>query len=164
MNAQPQPRLKRRIKILLALSLALNLLFIGLIAGAAYRHGGKGGGHGPSLQSYGAPYMRALPREQRKVLNQAMRADGVMPGRAERRRFYRDVLAALRAESFDPASVGAALSKQREVVGAVQTAAQDAWLKLVAEMSPSERQTYADALEERLKRGPRGRKDKKERD
>lgn len=163
MNTQPQPRLGRRLKIVLAVSLALNLLFVGLIAGAAFRFGGKGGSHGPNLQSYGAPYMRALPREQRKMMSETLRAEGLMPSRAERRRFYQDVLEALRAETFDPASVEAAMINQRDVVSGVQTAAQNAWLKVVSDMSPAERLVYADALEERLERGPRRRKNDKER-
>ena len=163
MNTQPQPRLGRRLKIVLAVSLALNLLFVGLIAGAAFRFGGKGGPQGPSMQSYAAPYMRALPREQRKAMNQTMRAEGLMPSRAERGKFYQDVLGALRAETFDPASIMVAMGKQRDVVSGVQTAAQDAWLKVVSDMSPAERLVYADALEERLKRGPRRRGNDKER-
>lgn len=163
MNTQSQPRLGRRLKIVLAVSLALNLLFIGLIAGAAFRFGGKGGTQGPSLQSYAAPYMRALPREQRKAMNETMRAEGAMPSRAARRKFYQDVLEALRADTFDPASVMAAMVTQRDVVSGAQTAAQTAWLKVVSDMSPAERIVYADALEERLKRSPRRRGNGKER-
>ena len=107
--------------------------------------------------------MRALPREQRKMMSETLRAEGLMPSRAERRKFYQDVLEALRAETFDPTSVEAAMINQRDVVSGVQTAAQNAWLKVVSDMSPADRLVYADALEERLERGPRRRKNDKER-
>jgi uncharacterized membrane protein len=155
MDAHPQPKLKRRLKIVLAVSLALNLLFIGLMAGAFYRHGGKDAAPAPSLRSYATPYVRALPRAQRAALNKALRAENILPNKAQRRAFYQDVLAALRADTFDPASITAAMAAQREAVTGAQAGAQMVWLTLVSEMTAAERSAYADALEERLKRRPR---------
>lgn len=162
MDVDPKPRMARRLKIVLGLSLALNLLFVGLIAGAAYRHGGKGGPAGASLQGYAAPYMRALPREKRRAFRHAMQQGDALPDRAVRRGFYTDVLAGLRADRFDAGAVAAAMTRQREVVVGVQEAAQAAWVTLVSQMSRAERLAYAEALEERLKHGHRRRGSGKE--
>ena len=160
-SGAPRPRLGFR--ILLGASLALNLLVIGLIAGAAWRHGGgpgKGWHHAPpGLQSYAAPYVRALPREARRDLHRGLRREVGGAGRAERRALYAEMLAALRATPFDAAAVEAVLGTQRERVLALQAAGQARWLATVTAMTPEARARYADRLEEELRRRPGRRKD-----
>ncbi len=164
MQAPLTPRPGRRVKLILAVSLALNLLFVGLFAGAALRHGGgKGGPGGPLLRSYGAPYMQALPRADRKALNAALRQAGAIPNRKARAALYGEVLAGLRVNPFDSRAVADLMAKQQATVTGVQQAAQGAWIKIVSDMSPTARAAYADALEQRLQqRGGRHRHKKGE--
>lgn len=143
----------------LVASLALNLIFIGLMAGAVYRHAGGPGARehagGPGARSYGSPYVRALPREVRRAMFRDLRrSDSGMPSRSERRVLYDRVLAALRTEPFDAAAVEAVLREQGRVALELQTAAEGAWLAEVSAMSPQERAVYADRVAEELTRRP----------
>jgi len=154
-NSTPKPR--RRFRILLAASLALNLLFVGLIAGAVWR-GASGKGPGQrvaGLQNYAAPYVQALPREDRRAIQKGLRASHPAMGRKARQAIYADMLGALRSTPYDAAAVEAVLQKQAELGASVLRSGQAAWLKAVSDMTPDARRAYADRLEERLKRGPR---------
>lgn len=158
-QSPPAPRLSRRVKVLLGASLALNLLFVGLIGGALWRNGGGDGpGHrdgGPSLQSYAAPYVQALPRAERRALHRSIRSAHPMAGREARRAVYAQMLEVLRAEPFDPDAAQAMLDAQRDAVMALQETAQASWLQAVGAMTPGERTAYADRLEKRIERRAR---------
>ena len=60
----------RFLKIALGLSLALNLAVAGVVVGALARPDGPGfkGARAPGAATFGAPYMRALSKEQRRVI------------------------------------------------------------------------------------------------
>lgn len=146
----------------LVASLALNLIFIGLIAGAVYRQAGGPGardhGGGPAARNYATPYVRALPREVRRALFRDLRRSGSgMPSRSERRALYDQVLTALRREPFDVSAVQGVLRAQGRVALELQTAAEGAWLAEVSAMSAQERAAYADRVAEELSRKPRRR-------
>lgn len=147
----------RWLKILLVGSLALNLGFVGLMAGAFMRADGGGAKRAPALSAFGAPYMMALPREERRRVVRALRgsADGDLPDRAMRRQMYSDVLTALRAMPYDPDLLKAAVEQQSTATIAVRNKAQAEWMQIVAEMTDEERSDYAYAVEEVLRRGPK---------
>jgi len=149
------PRYRRILRWALGLSLALNLLILGAVGGALWRHGGPGQGPRggmPGLHSYASPYVRALPAEARQDLHREMRAgmQAQNASREARRAQYDEMLASLRAEPFDPAKAKAVLAEQGAAVATVQEAAHAAWLAQVASMSPEARGKYADALESQL--------------
>ncbi len=146
------------VKVLLGLSLALNLGIVGLVGGFVLRSDGPMRGAGPGL-GYAMPYVIALERESRRAIFKAVREDPSLPSRADRRAHFNDMLVALRADPMDRAAVEAVLARQAEGVSAVQRRAQVEWLKKVEDMSASEREAYADTVEDILKRGPkRGKK------
>ena len=151
----------RGLKIVLGLSLAFNLAVVGLLAGALVRHDSLPGrsDRAPGLSAFGAPYMAALPRTDRRRVFAAVRAGlaGEVPDRHARRALFRDVLAGLRADPFDRARLEAAVGRQAQTTIAVQAAAQKAWLDIVTEMTDAERLEYAYAVEEVLRRGPKRR-------
>ncbi|WP_195820774.1 periplasmic heavy metal sensor [Roseobacter sp. MH60115] len=157
-----RPRISRRIKVILGLSLALNLAVVGLIAGTALRHGDekRGGPRSAGFGAYGLPYMIALPREERRSVIQAVRAGkkGDLPDRAARRALYLEALTALRASPFDAQALSDVVTRQAQTTIRVQQVAQDAWLEVVANMSDAERAAYAEEIEEVLRRGPKSRK------
>ncbi len=147
----------RRVRWALGLSLAVNLLLIGALAGAGYRHAGGPGARertGPGAMSYAMPYMQALPRAERRAMRQQMQGQDT-PSRDTRRAQFQQMLAALRAAPFDAAAVRAVLDAQQAAGAAVQASAQAAWLDRVTRMDDTARASYADALEDVLARGPR---------
>lgn len=156
-GAQPVARKDKRMKWALGLSLGLNLLVVGLVAGAAYRFDGPHGGPGASRHDFGAPYIIALPDDRRRAIFKNLRADrqDKFTSRAARRALYAEAVAAIRAEPFDPARVTAVLDTQREATLGVQQAAQSAWLAEIASMDAAARDAYADRLQEVLARGPK---------
>jgi uncharacterized membrane protein len=152
----------RWVKPLLGASLALNLAIVAMVAGIWLRPDGSGErlARAPGAGAFGAPYVLALPREDRRAVLRTIRqevvADG-LPDRQKRREMFRDVLASLRAEPFDLAALNAAVSSQANASIAVQAHAQKAWLDIVAGMTPEERASYAERVEAMLKRGPKRR-------
>ncbi len=156
---------------ILAASIGLNLLFVGAFVGAAYRHAGGPGardGGPPDMRSYATPYVRALPKDKRRALFQALRNgdQGVTTlSKQERRALYQQMVTALRATPFDPVAVKQVLTVQRDAVLGLQSAAQNRWLQEVTDMSEAERASYADELEKVLRRKPgRGDRRKKQED
>lgn len=143
------------VKIVLGLSLALNLAIAGLIGGIALR-GGPLGGKGPGM-GYALPYVLALPHEHRRAVFRAVRDNRDVPGRSARRAAYRDMMSLLEADTFARAEVEAVLDRQARGVGQVQMAARTAWIDTVEDMSPADRRAYAERLQEVLSRGGRGR-------
>jgi len=155
-NDLPKKRLGVWLKIALAASLAVNLLFVGFVAGAAARQGGEGArmARNPGLGAFGAPYMIALqPQERRAVIRNLRASNGDIPDRSARRAMFQEVLVLLRAQPFDAQALEAAVALQAETSVAVQKNAQQAWLDIVRQMSQAERALYADAVEDVLKRG-----------
>ncbi|WP_299873866.1 periplasmic heavy metal sensor [uncultured Sulfitobacter sp.] len=147
----------RRWRWLLGVSLALNLMFIGLVAGAVLRGGGPHGGgkHAAELRGFGAPYLRELPRAERRALFRALRTGGHLPDRAARRAAYDTMVTALRTQPFEPTQAETILRQYAGALGRAQEAAQAEWLRQVSQMSEADRAAYADRLEERMQRRPR---------
>ena len=142
-TAPPTPRLSLTLRIVFALSLALNLLVIGAIAGAWWRGGPPGG---PGQVGQVAALYRALPDDVRRSLRGEMR--GVTDRddlRAMRARG--PLLAALRADPFDPAAVEAILAAQAQTMGEMHRRMRAAWLDRVAAMTPQERAAYAERVD-----------------
>ncbi len=163
MDEQQNPPPKRRaLRWVLGGSLALNLVFVGLFAGAAMRHLGDDGKKrdgGQVIQNFGAPMARALPSDARRTFRRQLRDEASgLPSRQERRALYGEALAALRADPFDEAKVRSLLSLQSDIAQKVQTYAQDVWVELILEMSAEERLNVADRLEEALSRPRKPRK------
>ena len=159
-NAPNQPKTATAlwVKVILGVSLALNLAIAGVIIGAFARSDGVGAraGAAPDIAAFGAPYMRALSKSQRRDIARQIRDDlgSDLPDRRARRDMFREVLASLRAEPFDEARLIAATTVQADTAVAVQNAARQAWIGKVSKMSAEERSHYADAVEAGMKRGP----------
>ena len=145
-----KPRSGRGIKIALALSLALNLLVAGVVAGGMLR---------ARMQPDAAPrdmafaLWGALPDDLRDDLRGQFAR--VRPdrddARAHRATQAAALSAALRAETFDPAQLDALLGDidRREMRAAQMRAA---LVAAIAELSPQERQALAQNFEDRLQR------------
>ncbi len=154
-----EPRTRRApmwMRVMLGVSLALNLAVIGIVVGAAARFGGPPP-RGPAMMSYAMPYVLALPRaDRRAVLNRVRQAE--VPGgstRKARRAQYAQMIEMLRLSPFDPDAVRGVLDQQSTAARTVQTLAQEGWLERVTAMSDAERAAYAEEVSKVLRRGPR---------
>ena len=161
---QNSARKGRGWKWLLGLSLALNLIFLGFVAGAAWRFAGPSG-HAHKWRdqaaAYGAPFVRALPKEARRELQRELRRSaGQTMSRADRRALYVEMVGVLRQDPFDGTAVEAIFATQAGAAQEIQARAQESWLKIVSEMTPAEREQVAAGLEELLTRGAKKDKQK----
>lgn len=156
---RPQTRTPRPMKIVLGLSLALNLAIAGLVLGAVVLHKTPNDGDrlGPSerinaLRSLG-PLAGTLSRDERRSLMDQMGGRAAM---TEARRGiaagHREVEAALRSDPFLPEAMIAALSIQRGYLAELQNSGHRALVDLIADMPPERRIELADDLAKRSRR------------
>lgn len=138
-------------RILLPVSLALNLLILGVGAGLLI--------HGPleraprSVDLSLGPLTRALDDADRTQLGQSLRRDVMAgrrpapPGRAARAVELRRVLDAVRADPFAADALAAELDAQRARADQWAKAGQTALLERLSAMTPAARARFADRLE-----------------
>lgn len=146
---------RRWVLPLLFLSLAMNLLVVGVVIGWLISPGGpKRSDFGSARGLVGEPFLRALPEEQRRaMLRDAMReAPRIRESRENLRARFDAFLGALRAEPFDTDLVADLLDQQRSVAQRRQDIGEGLLLERLAAMTPAERRAYADRLESSLRR------------
>lgn len=145
-------------RITLAVSLALNLLIVGVIAGALATRDGRNDGTRTlgALRDLGpVPFVVALEPEDRRGLTRSMRGEAasLRQNREELRARFEALLTALRAEPFEPDVVAALLGEQRQIGAQRQAIGERLLLEHLSAMTPEERQAYADRLDKSLRRG-----------
>lgn len=150
----PRTGAPRWMKILLVVSLALNLLVVGVAAGFAIKGGPKWRGGPPG----GAGAMhRALSEADRAELKQRMirtfRAE--KGGRAAFHQEMEGLVALLRAETFDGAAAAERMARLREMFDGRMASAQGLLVEYWGEMSAADRAAYADRLEAEMQRRKR---------
>lgn len=150
-GSRPEGRCPRWLRIALGLSLALNLLVLGLVGGslAAYR---KSGMRPPGDMAIGA-YTEALSRDDRRALRRAFLAERAT-FEARRDQFEddaEDLLDALRADAWDEAAVAAIFARQQARASEGLDAGQALLLERFRGMDPAARRAYADRLEQILR-------------
>ncbi|MDA7426386.1 periplasmic heavy metal sensor [Thalassococcus lentus] len=141
------------VKGLLFASLALNLLVVGLVAGAVI-NGGPPGKRDAGYRDAAGPYMRAFSDDQRRTLRKNLR-DGFKAGRDGRPAImagYQQGIAVLRADPFDPKPLEEILTEQARSGEERRLIAQGVMIEFIAQMDAAERQALADRLEEQIKR------------
>jgi len=151
MNEETKPPKTRLwVRVLLGVSLALNLLVLGLVGGAMLRFGGPEGMRAPP-RSVGAALFRELPREDRRALRSG--AGESHDQRHARLKADAEALgAALRATPFDAGAMEILLEGHAKTRADSHMFLQRAWLDRVVAMSDAGRQAYADRLERALSR------------
>ena len=115
------------LRVLLFASLAANLLVVGLVAGAA----SYGGGRAMAAREPGFGFFEAaLDKADRAALRAAFlaRAEGVRTPRREMRARMESILAALRADPYDPAALEAAMAAAAARAEARLAASRPQWL------------------------------------
>jgi uncharacterized membrane protein len=137
------------VKVVLALSLALNLAIIGLAAGAWMKEGSKGP---PRDLSFG-PFSEALSRADRRALRSALleRAPDFRASREAAAQEFAALLTALRAQPLDPAALRTAFAAiEQRNAGRLELGRSLIENRLI-EMSDADRLAFADRLEAGLK-------------
>ena len=151
-NVERKTGMRRWLKVVFGLSLALNLLVLGFVGGAALRHGGF---DGRPHHVVGGPLTRALSDEDKRAVVREMRRAYREEGRGERtgyRESMQRLVTGLRAEPFDPAPVAAQMAQMRDMLGQRVAIGQRVLLDHLAQMEPEARQAFAGRLEESMKR------------
>lgn len=155
----PNSPARRWPKILLAVSLTLNLLVLGLVAGAHLRDERDVRRFPPPdrsvmRQTGFGPFFEAMPREARNRMGAALRGREQVfaQDRAALAAEFSEMIALLKAEPFDPAAFTALLSDQRARANARIEAGQAVLIDQITAMSPAERRTFAEQLDGRFAR------------
>lgn len=149
---KPKTGMKRWVKVLLVVSLALNLLIIGTVAGAMLSKSKWQRHHPPRLDLAVGPLTRALSHEDRRDIGRKMRQayrQGDKP-RADLRAELDGLVADLKAMPFDPAAIASRLGRHRDIFDARFQLGQELLLERLTQMNPEERAAYADRLGEVL--------------
>jgi uncharacterized membrane protein len=155
-DTAPQTRTATWVKVVLALSLGLNLAILGLAAGAAMKKHAREPGGVTREMTFG-PLSEAFSREDRRALRKAFQErapDGRQASQKVRAEFN-DLLAALRATTVDPTALAAALTAIHKRHADRLALGRDLIYDRLMAMDATERQAFAKRLEDALSRRSR---------
>lgn len=147
-------------RILLIVSLGVNLLVAGIVAGAFLSGGSeKRGATREHMNLPLGPYGRAFSKEDRAELRAAFEArrPWFEKSRRQMRGFGKEMAAAVRADPFEATVITDILARQSAVWGAFQAEGQKLFVERVSAMTPEQRSVFADKLEKGMNRGKRKR-------
>lgn len=149
------------LRVLLVLSLALNLLVVGALVGASVM-GSKWRSHHPSrLEMAGGPLTRALSPEDRRAIGKEMRK-AYRKEAGHRARHHDELLGLaedLKATPFDPAAVEQRLARHRQSFDDRLGLGLQLLTKRLTQMSAEDRAAYADRLQAVLAKHGKAAKD-----
>jgi uncharacterized membrane protein len=146
----------RWLRIALAVSLAINLAIVGLVAGAMFRSGGPPQG-GMMARDVGfGPFTEALSKEDRAELRRGFLAAApeMRDSRRAVRADFRDLLAQLRASPLDEDALRAVFDRQNARNAERMELGQRLIFDLLVGMKPEARAAFADRLEQSLAKSP----------
>jgi uncharacterized membrane protein len=145
------PQSERSSRLLLLLSLALNLFFIGAGLALLVQSGGLGGSTAPvavdrSIAGRIERIAATLPPADGEKLRADYKADRnqIDQAHASYRRMQDEVRAALRAQPFDVAALRTAMTSMQVARQTYDRHLQDFFARLAPEISPAGRQRLAD--------------------
>lgn len=145
-------------RVVLVASLALNIVVLGIVGGAALRWD-KGRDHVRTVQVRDigiGPFMGAFAPEQRRELGRAFARSAGNPreARQEAQGLFEDMLGLLRSDPFDAAQFETHLLTLQSGFADRQEIGTRLMIAKISEMSPEARMAYADKLDDLLKRPP----------
>ncbi|PZR00234.1 MAG: hypothetical protein DI533_06495 [Cereibacter sphaeroides] len=154
--ATPRRLSPKAMKIVLILSLGLNLVTLGVVGGAMVH--GMSERDKPKFRDLAfGPFTEALSPEDRQALRRAFRQDGGNPRdiRQEMQQGFADLLTALRAEPFDAGALRAVFAAMQARMQARMDFGQRLLADRIVAMTPEARTQFAERLEELMKRSPK---------
>lgn len=137
----------RWLRVALAVSLAINLAVGGVVLGAWLRDGPP---RGAGVRDVGfGPYAAGLTDDDRAELRRALirRAPDIRAARLAMREDMSAVVAALRAEPFDAATMAAAMDRGTARIADFAALGRSLLVDHAAAMTPQARAAFADRLE-----------------
>ncbi|WP_298494651.1 periplasmic heavy metal sensor [uncultured Maritimibacter sp.] len=165
---QPTPRsgTPKWVKVLLAASLALNLMVLGLVCGTWFSEGPLGRSHGPRevrerVDPAMGPFGRVLPEPYRERAQDSLRdrAGTFGDNRAVLAAQLTEMISLLRSDDFDEASFRALMEAQSAFFTNRSDVGREVVIEQITTMSLEERETLAGKLEKGFGRvlggGPR---------
>lgn len=145
-------------RILLVASLALNLLFIGIIAGAAAKGGTKDGPRGAGDFNIRI-IASAMEDNHRKALRSEIdQRRGDLPDmRQQMRGLQVQMLGLIESTPFDQSAFETTFTQQRDALGEIASVYGQALSEVISQMDDEERAAFAKRLNEKRKNGrPKG--------
>lgn len=142
----PPLKTPRRVKVLLAVSLAVNLGIAGIFAGAALH---APDAHRPAVAPEGiAIVARAMPMQYQRQLRQALRErrEDLRPDRTALRDLRTRLVAALRAEPFELSAIDAVFGDQRAMLDTILATGHEEVLKQIEQMDAKDRKRFVRKL------------------
>ena len=137
------------IRILLVISLGMNLAVVGLVIGA------KISGHGPRGMSHAngsgmRVLMHALPNSKRADVRKYFHEnrDRIRAKDSAMRASLDNITTAITAQPFDANALNEGFSAQRAHIVAITQNAQQAFVAIIASMTDKERAEYVDNMKE----------------
>ena len=127
----------------LAISLALNLVLVGFLAGRWLQAAGPPPGHDPALLLW--PALKGVPAAEREALRPVLRKS-LRESRVQMRtirRAQRSVQESLRSEPFVATELAGALDELRQALNDSQSARHATLVKVATRLSPDERRRLA---------------------
>lgn len=152
----PERRLKR-LRLALLLSLAVNLLVLGVIGGAMLNMRKSGSERVATIDGPN-PFLRAMTRDDARQLRRALNRELGAPRerRAAARANMQALIAELRSDSFTAEGLTARFEALNAGISKQAQAGQKVVLDHLVTLDAEARADFADRLEEALARGPRG--------
>jgi len=147
----------RWVKVLLAVSLGLNMLVLGAIGARLYTHRGDAlQPHNMREASYG-PYSRALAPQDRKTIGQALHREvgSLRENLPKIRETFQALILALQADEYDRDAVHGLIAEQQNLMLKRQQVGQRLLLERLDTMTPEERRAFAKRLQRTLRHPPR---------
>jgi uncharacterized membrane protein len=143
----------RLLRIALAVSVALNLLVLGLGVGAMW-HGPSGRDQMTRDLAFG-PFSQALNPNERRLLRDGLlqKSPQIRMAMQQQRSDMAGLLVALRAQPFDAAALNQALESMRGRMEAQLRLGHQSLSDLLTSMSDQDRAAFADRLEQGQRRG-----------
>jgi len=146
-------------RVVLVVSLALNLAVIGTVAGALLRwDAGVDRARAMQVRDFGfGPFVGALEtKDRRDVGRMFIRSAGdPREARAEVKAMFAQMIATLKAEPFDRQAFETLLLQQQQKFSSRQEIGAQIVVDQIAQMSAPDRAAYATRLEDMLKKPPR---------
>lgn len=133
-------------KVVFVLSLAFNLLFVGLAASAAWmfwNHGGGGSRHAAFMHAV-TKVLEDLPEERRSIVEGSLRKhrEALRQQRRQMREARRSAKEALTAETYSEPQVREALATMAEARNKIRLSMQETLLVLMPHLNQEERERF----------------------
>lgn len=154
----PKSGTSKRRRVLLVVSLSLNVLILMALVGAHFAPEERRAGPPRVKDLGGSALFAALPAEEQEGFRASLREkikSGKRPDRRAVRSLNEALLTALRAEPFDPFAVANAMEATEAARREQLLIGQEAFVAYLAKMTREQRQAMADTLEAQFQKGPR---------